>query len=58
MRRNDLKYHQGLKIVNEDEENIDRSFVLDLLLVITAIVAVVFLVVIFEPEIRGIFRMN
>lgn len=58
MRRNDLKYHQGLKIVNGDEENIDRSFVLDLLLVITAIVAVVFLVVIFEPEIRGIFRMN
>jgi len=55
MRRNDLKYHQGLK---KQDEDYGKSFMLDLTLVITAIVAVVFLVVIFEPEIRGIFRMN
>jgi len=54
MRRNDLKYHQGLK----KEDDYDKSFMLDLTLVITAIVAVTFIVIIFEPEIRAMFGAN
>lgn len=61
MTRNDLKYHQGYiakKETPDEDEDTTASLLLALTLLFTAIVAVVLLFVAFEPEIRGIFRVN